>query len=65
VRRGIPDEMKSKLAAAHKEMATGEKGFLYAIYQIEHLHDAVDSDYDPLRDVGQILDIDFEEYVDK
>ena len=46
-------------------MATGEDGYLYKIYQIEYLHDALDSDYDPLRKVGETLGLNFEEYIDE
>jgi phosphonate transport system substrate-binding protein len=63
--RDMPAELKGKIAEALKEMATGKEGVLYAIYQIEKLHDATDADYEPLREVGKALGIDFAEYIDK
>ena len=65
VRREVPSELRGRIAEALKEMATGKEGVLYAIYQIEKLHDATDADYEPLREVGKTLGIDFAEYVDK
>ncbi len=61
VTKDLDPELTAKIATALKEMASGKEGPLYAIYQIEALHDAQNSDYDPLRKVGKILDLNFEE----
>jgi phosphonate transport system substrate-binding protein len=64
VRKGLDESFKTQLAEALMELATGEGGMLYKIYQIEFLHVTSDEDYDPLREVGETLGLEFEDYVD-
>jgi phosphonate transport system substrate-binding protein len=66
VRNGLDGELKAGLSEALIDMASGGKeSFLYKIYQIEGLHPATDDDYEPLREVGETLGLNFEEFIDK
>jgi len=65
VSASLPDDVTERVKQALIEIAKDEAGrkILYDIYEIEDLVPADDRDYDSLRKVARILDLDLEEHL--
>jgi len=65
--KDLPRELRDKVTAGLIAIAKTERGkeVLMDLYEIEDLVPATDSDYDPVRQMAQILDLDIEEEVSK
>jgi phosphonate transport system substrate-binding protein len=67
VARDLPPEIVAKIVQALMEIVSDEqtKHVLYDLYDIEGLVPAKDSDYDSVREMANVLDLDLEKEVGK